>query len=532
MLCGGLDRNGHIDFIELSLDGVYGFPSTKTSTLCVGYPIAVRMDSKHRVFRCPSGPCDRRGQGGATVVGPVARRCVVIRQCSCSLVNAIIKRHGAPQQPVTRRFNVSYEAFGSLSSELQGWYVHFEGIWFDAWLEKWPQTKRDAIINSQRNDVFDPSRVKAFVKFECYHDTPTKARAIQMYVNLCTQAEYGPVFFALQKTVVKVLYRKQLLSRYDIRVTMASGMNPLQMGSWMEETLAEYVNPTFYERDAVNYDSSIQRPHFLFKRYVYKLMNMDPSFESFVNKSFKVRGTSSVKGSQSGVLDYSLFGTVKSGQNDTTLGNGLVNIAIAFEACVALGLKADIIVTGDDLIVVVEGDFDEHKLANVEKQYGIVPEYRKFDEPWQIEFASGVFISDAILGQVYVPKPGRLLARLFWTVRPPSRKRHRDYVHSVVCGQIPLCGSIPIIGDFLKYNDLGGNLINVSKKERLSTHVHFDNASIMNWLFQRYGLYQTDVEELQMLMKVSAGKPVLIKSHLLDRILSVDLCKLPDRFLF
>jgi hypothetical protein len=446
------------------------------------------------------------------------------------MVNALVNRHGAPQKPITRRFKVSYEAFSALSGELQDTYCQFDKIWFEEWINKWSASKREAILKSIVEDSIEADRVKAFVKFECCHDRPSKARGIQMYPNLCTQSAYGPVFYSLQKAVCKVLYRKQMLPEFDVRVTIASGMNPLQLGAWMEEVLSEYSLPHFYERDGSNWDSSIQRPHFLLKRHVYKTMNTDPRFHSFVESSFKVKGVSATKKSQVGHLSYQLNGTVKSGHNDTTLGNGIVNLAIAYEACVELGLKADIIVTGDDLIVVVEGDFDEHKMADIERQHGIVPEYRKFDQPWQIEFASGVFVADVNLGQVYIPKIGRLLARLFWTVKPPSKKKRKDYIHSVVCGQIPLMGSIPVIGDFLRSNDLGGNLIVISGKQRLTESVVFDSNSIHDWFFMRYGLHHKDIEDLSSLVVESSGHPCFVKSAFADAIMRVDLAKLPDRF--
>lgn len=446
--------------------------------------------------------------------------------------NAFCNRHGAKQNQATRTFR------GHLGEELEllrlstDYQKHAEKWTYENWLAKWAASKQLVIEKSRVEDLCVADKVKMFVKFEVAHAMPSKARGIQMYVNPWSQAIYGPTFTALQKAVTETFRRFKINDRTHI--TIASGMDAIELGDWMTQVMAHYKNPRFYERDGANWDSSQQLIHHELKKQVYGLFIKDPGFFDYYDACYKVQGSGMVRGSSNGPLQYILDGTVKSGHSDTSLGNGVVNACITYSACEELGLECDILVVGDDLIVVVEGDFDETALAAVEAQYGIVPEFRKFGLPHEVEFASGIWVEGSRGAYTYIPKPGRLMARLMWTVKPPSSKisKTNDFIHSVVAGHMKLCEDLPIIGEFLRANDRDGKLINLPGKTEYEckTKVTYDRDMVSQWFAIRYGVTSDEITEVEAFFRLNAGHVGLVRHHVLDKILAVDLAKLEDRF--
>jgi hypothetical protein len=251
------------------------------------------------------------------------------------------------------------------------------------------------------------------------------------------------------------------------------------------------------------------------------------AFRRFVDDCRVVTGSAR---SENGELSYTLVGTTKSGHNDTTLGNSIINAAIAFEAALRLGLKCDIIVAGDDLLIVVEGDFDEHAFARHEAGLGIKPEYRKFDYWGDVSYISGIWVPSKN-GLAFIPKPGRLLARLFWSTHPPSAKKVNDYKHSVVMGLLPTCGAIPVIGEFLRSNDRGGKVVPIGKRYfdfQCTESNEFDEA-LIPFFERRYDCNRDEIADLESVFRGLAGVPGLLVHPLADKIMKVDLADIAVR---
>lgn len=501
--------------------GLFVFPCARFDTVCLGPGDESLLDPQTKIHKRPRFVCDRVDEVGATALGVVCRLHYVCRRCGCNLHNALCMRHGRAQPSVFRGFVHARLFFDSLVPEVMRAYNDWELHYFFEWMAKWPLAKRALILRSVDFDAVVPDSVLIFIKREGGQNVPTKARGIQMYVNLATQSSQAWRFSALQKAYCDVLYRRG----GRIRVTFASGMNSLALGRWLTDCLADIADPWFYERDGKNWDSTIQLLHHLFKMGCYA--GMPPDFVAFVNSGFVVRG----KGYCSqGVLSYTLNGTTKSGHNDTTLGNSLINAAIAFEAMSVLGLSGDILVAGDDLLVIVEGSFDEHAFASVERSLGIIPEYRKFHDWLDVSFCSGVWWSIPG-GHAFTPKPGRLLARLWWSVHPPSQRQVADYRRSVVAGLLPTCGGLPVVGDFLRSHDLCGRVRPWQGKrfDVTSCEVDFDPSVVRVEFSRRYGLSLFDIDEASETLRLLSGRVCLLRHPALERIMDVDLADCVDR---
>lgn len=500
-------------------------PVNVGDTICLGGGDRAKLGSANRILKCDPSvtrrPCDMR-QTGATLMGLSTGLAHVCRTCPCNAEYAICHRHGVAPPPFSGDFSPAINYFSDNRESILYLFADKRAIWQDAWIDKWSAMKRESILKSVDDDVVAPDVVHVMVKREVLHDVPSKSRAIQFYPNLATQAAFGPEFFSLQKAYTEWFYRREVAP--GIRVTFASGLNANALGDWMTAVLAETVRPHFYERDGKNWDSTMQRPHLDVRLAAYEVAG--PDFRKFVEAGFAVRGKA-----PRGALRYKLTGTVKSGHNDTTLGNSIVNAVIAWLSMSALGLRGDIIVAGDDLLIVVFGDFDAKALADAERAFGIVPECRKFDNASDVSFVSGVWF-DTGAGWAFTPKPGRLLARLFWTVHPPPPKKRLNYLNGVVLGLRPTCAPMPVVSAFLDAHYTAG-VEAVSAKDKLnitwSSPSKFLREAFVNSFCNRYDLAPRDLEEAEMLLRGCRGKVGLLSHPVLTRIMEVDLASLEAR---
>jgi len=433
-------------------------------------------------------------------------------------------RHGTAQPVVTRDFTQFADALTQNSRRLRSLFYDAFSVWGvgTAWLDRWPLQKRRDILKSVQFDDVMPGLVKFTVKRECGFGQPDKARGIQAYPNLATQEFYARTTYALQKAFGGWLgWRQTVLS--GVRVTFASGLGSEDLGRWMADVLAE--GPVvFYERDGKRWDSTMGRLTHDLKMCAYRACGVPDGYLAFVEGGFAVRGQHV---SEQGVLRYRLVGTTKSGHNDTTLGNSIINAAIASEACFALGLNADVLVCGDDLLVAVRGDFDANALAAYESGFGIIPSYRKFLSYRHVSFISGAWFADGMSGFVFTPKPGRLLAKLFWTVNPPRGSRS-DYLGGVVAGLRAVVGLMPVLRVFLHIHCPIGDYRAIGK-----AHLIYRNAPqvavSMDEFCARYGVSVDAVLDFESHLLSLEGHVGLVSHGLIDAINAVDLVDVEDR---
>jgi hypothetical protein len=464
-LDGGFSPIGEVqDGLLVSLpeviEGFYPLAADTTTTTCLGIPQTHTFDPKHAICERPPQGCPRVQQVGATALGPVFSMAWVCRSCPCNALNALLLRHGVRQPD----FTASFSDYGYLHPEFAAAYAAADALYYDGWLSKWSESKRVAIEYSVLHDPVRPNRVKAFVKREVYHKPARKARLIQGYSTLATQERCAREFTCFQKALSMVFGvqggGREVFS--GIYLSFASGANGVDLSVWMSLALDRCQGrPMFYERDGKNWDATMQRPHHELKLAFMRVVS--PRLAAFVDASYSVKG---VVRAQVGRIVYRLEGTVKSGHNDTTSGNSLVNGLIAAESMRSCGLRGSIIVAGDDLLTVVDGDFDCERLIAAESGYGIIPEARKFSDVSDVHFISGCWLAVARnpTRYIFAPLLGRLLCRLWWTTNPPGRKRLADYLYSVSSGLLATCRDLPMYREFVTMHGvLRGSLITTDR---------------------------------------------------------------------
>jgi len=417
--------------------------------------------------------------------------------------------------------NFRRDFYDLTSTAVRDEYAELRTFYDENWLGKWPQKKQEAITNSVGKDFYKFDRVKNMVKREVALSAPKKARCIQYYENMATQAFIGPTVSALQKAYTKWFYRQG----DKVKITLASGLNQDELGKWMSDCLTDYPKAMFYERDGKSWDATMNRKHHEFKKWCYRFA--DEKVLEAIDEGFSVKGCGVYrKGYASTTLAYTLVGTTKSGHNDTTLGNSLVNAAIAYEAMSNLGLRGDIIVAGDDLLIVVDGDFDEHALANEESALGITPEYAKFSDYLDVSFISGIWFRDALNKFTFTPKPGRLMRKLFWTVNPPTKKNRDTYMKSIVVGVRSVVGDMPIINKFLEIHEPEKGEV------KQSQYVHLVGrgvGDISEDFKRKYGVTQQEIDSANAFLENNRGHVGIIVHPVIDKIVNIDLADVHER---
>lgn len=500
-------------------------------TTCVGFGDPSSLGSNAKILKEPPRFCSKPCERGPKLYGIATGFCSAVKRCMCSAHNALCNRHGTKQVAMTRDFLSFRKYWPTLLDEVGAVHQDLLPHWDWFWWVKWPAGKLKIFAYDRLNRPFLPDRVASFVKFELYTKIMKKARLIQGYFNTHAQSEIGPECSSLQKAYAKVLYRKQL-GNTDIRITFASGFNSEGYGRWLEEVLMDRLNPVYYERDGASWDASMQRAHHEVKMLAYSVATQQ--FRDVIEQGFKVVGHVDMgrRGGESSYMKYELAGTTKSGHNDTTLGNSIVNAAIAFEAMVAQSITGDIIVAGDDLLVVVDGDFDEHALAAYEAGLGIKPEFRKFYDYRHVSFVSGIWVERTLGKYAFIPKPGRQMQKLFWSVNHPTAKTESDYIHSIVTCLRPVCGQLPVMGAFLDAHERPGRLVNLIGKFYLFREVselEFDSQLVLREFCRRYQTDAAEVAEVEVMIRSLTGRRGILKHPLLDRMVFTDTCDLSER---
>lgn len=507
--------------VEVNVMGSTYLKSLLTDTVCLGYGDEKNLGDHCKIQERPKS-CDRSDQKGAMLMGPATRLAWTNRSCGCNAHNGMCHRHGVVRPEPTKSFEYAFRFLAETKPGVSAEYEEHFLAHGSEWIKRWPLSKQQAIIRSRELDELAPGLVKNMVKREHGSTKASKARCIQFYTNLATQAEFGAEFASVQKAYGKDWVRREIDGR--IRVTIGTMMNSVKLGEWLGGVLRDYRKPMFYERDGKAWDSTMGKMHHDLKMEAYSFM--PPDFKKFANDCYSVKGTGVYRdGSR---LVYTVEGTTKSGHNDTTIGNCIINAMIAAEACHRQGLAADIIVVGDDLLIIIEGDFDAAALAAEEAALGIVPEYRKFDDIEDVSFISGQWIPVSTERYIFAPKLGRLLARLHWTVTPPSPKHHAAYLRGVYSGIRATCHSIPVMSALAPA--VKGETRGVDRwyTEMYGEQVaEYTRADVMPWFLRKYRCSEEEVETLE--AELADRTPRIIRSDLIDRIEEVDLADIQER---
>lgn len=495
-------------------DRIYG------NTYCLGPTDLSLIGEQANILSVPLGfagnpDCLVPDKRGARLMGLTVGPGFKMRNCPCNAVSAIVLRHGARVPRPTADVCDALPYFERAITEAMGYFAAHPCRRFTVWNARWARSKAAGFVWSGAFEAVRSGEGKAMIKSEVYHKVPTKARLIQFYKNYHTQSYFAPLCYSLQKSLTAVFQFHELAP--GITATFGSGKNARDLATWMTQCLG-YGASWWLERDGKNWDSTLGPRCTKFRRRFYR--RFDRHFAKFIaamNRS--TRNTIVFRGL--GRLIYVIRHTMKSGHNDTTLSNSLINIAIALMTMLTLGLRGHIIATGDDLLISGCGrapTVDEWVRA--ERVYGILPEANVFFSPFRVSFVSGIFVSD---GEViaFVPILGRQLARLWWTVHDPQGYSS-EYCTGVALGLLPTCRDIPIMRQLLLPYVTASRALKSDKGYMYRDADQPLGDGIWDFYASRYDIHVADLRSCDAFMSTLAPAPSYVSHPVLDRICEFD----------
>lgn len=450
----------------------------------------------------------------------------------------MINRHLAPvSNPIVR--------FRFIHTDTEGLRKAFEREITEKW-ESWrsrkSQVKIARIDSSLAEEDVDFTRVKFMIKKESSAwpysaDTAIKkARGIQFAVNERSAYEYVEEFDAFSGALAEESKKTVEVGGVKILIRYASKMNHEEMGEFAtesEELRGQFPYSLVDERDGKNWDANVQVPHREALCGVYEKLG-GSQFAAYVRSGIRVRGAFVSKNGETRIA-YTVDGTVKSGHGDTSCGNGALNREISMQAVLLLPehLRPALVrgmVVGDDYIAWLYFDHvvDPAELCSAlngaEQWLGIHPVRGLFRRLEHASFISLGFYR-AHDGRTFValPKIGRLLCRLFWTVTETRGRDPRRLASGIAQSFYPLYNTNPLMRKFLKYHmqvppidfpeaDVYYRWAEIGTT-RLPVPIDWDENNIV-----KYGFTTSDVDFPEM----GAQGAALMHNILVDRMYQID----------
>jgi hypothetical protein len=411
-----------------------------------------------------------------------------------------------------------------LAGRFVGVYVLKHMTWVEEWLLKWNSAKQDSIRMSFNRDVLRPDKVKPFLKREVCRSYPTKGRAIQAYANEVTSAFYGASFYAYTKALVEACDVAPISYGgivFDLKI--ASGMNHEAIGQWMTDLPPGLL---FYERDGKNWDSTMGSNHF---ELVHQFLALcGDGLSRFRKACENVRGHYSRK--NVGFIRYKAIGTVKSGHQDTTGSNSLINLGCIVRAILNLETKPTrvfIIVNGDDCLAAGDFPCTATELLNAESDLGIVPEGALFRDPIDTSFLSGTWYPKIGGGYAFGPKMGRLLRGLFWTTSAAALKDPIGWKSTVARSFLEFWDENPIMSVFLRRNITTSRVVVIEKWNK--THSKIANVDWEYYFSAKYQLDTNQIDEIVTYLNRLPRVNICLANKALRRIVELDLLDPAER---
>ncbi len=378
-------------------------------------------DPIHRIDVVREVDCNA-GNNGATICGPTFARVCVLASCQCNARNAMCNRHmavpGNPRENPNLVRKVVREYLAGLPR------VEWSYGLFEEWVERFAPARAAALREALADGPCRGGRLNLTIKHEMSWIEVSKARAIQAYGDLWVQCMTGPVIWRLSELIKK---RGAHSLRGNV-LHYVPGMTGAEISSTCRDTPPWH---NWAESDGKNWDASVSGNT---RRALIDAMesHLEPFVIQLLRDGVDATGVCFAGG---GFIKYAVRGTVKSGHNDTTLGNTLLNLATNCASVTGCAIWC----AGDDALV--SGPPDQLRvLGEGLRRFGVEPVGGVFEHLSDVTLISGRFC-----GTAFVPKVGNQLGRLYATASTVSVKE-RACFGDRIRGSVPHYSDAPILG--------------------------------------------------------------------------------------
>lgn len=281
-----------------------------------------------------------------------------------------------------------------------------EAVRFSEWNDRFPSGRRRAhriawdSIREIGYGVKQIARSKAFVKIE---RLAAKGALIELPDPRLIQGTtdesnvvIGPWMYAFSKKLAEVW------NGVTSQIMYVSGCHTEDFSQLVYEAGVGH-NAVYVENDFSRFDSTVSVPMLELETWIYQRCGAPKRVLELLRAKYTTRGTTSCG------IKYTIVGTRKSGEPNTSCGNTLLN-ALMHAYCLK-GQKYLMLALGDDNLVVgantLEVDFTP--MARL----GFRPKTKISRDPFEVEFCSmTMYPVKGQTGWLFTPKAGRLLAKM------------------------------------------------------------------------------------------------------------------------
>jgi hypothetical protein len=462
-----------------------------------------------------------------------------VGNCLTNAHNAFCLRHASAVPNPIQVFPWQGGFFRTQLPELAHWYHYFLGSAEAPWRDGKTQARLAQIDASLAFGHYDMRVVKPHVKSEVSLSRPTKARLIQAYQNDCASYIHATEYRALHKAVI-MLCTRPFNGVLPIHVQMASGLTHVDISCEMWRMFELYGLRFVYwhESDGKNWDSTVQAAHrhWLWSIYFYLSSDLYRHASQCTQATGHIRGRGAMAFAW---LVYVVMWTVFSGHQDTTVGNGMLRVEGAHATITGLPLslrpdRAFGFVQGDDSLLALcyhqpkDLTLLRDTLDMLERRSGMTPSSATFECLSQASFLSAAFAPSSS-GLHMFPLPGRVLAKLFWSVLSVPPRRQASYIRQIAESMRPVFRGFHAITEFLDWHvqapDLEWHIEH--KPHRLAPNGVVDWDTFVN---QRYSVPNLPQGEMAAFLAVlTPGQSYLCSHPWAHHIIRVDLSDPADR---
>lgn len=288
-----------------------------------------------------------------------------------------------------------------------------------------------------------------------------KARAIQYCVNEATAYRNAPEARAFSKAYGEATSRTYMRNGVEYLVVYTAAMNTSEISDFVTQSELErtrWEGSIIDERDGSNWDANVQAVHRKALHRCYATIS--PELAKQADGALSVAGKAYFGDV---TVKYKVVGTVKSGMWDTSVGNAALNREITLQAIFMLPdalrpVKVRGMVMGDDYLGWLYFDRPVDKvqlreaLSNNERLLGIKPTRGLFDNVLNVSYISLGFYLAVDGTYVAMPKVGKMMSKLFWTVTPLQNRNPAQFASSIARAFYPIYCGYPPMRKFLAYH--------------------------------------------------------------------------------
>nr|BBN50999.1 hypothetical protein 3 [Korle-bu Aedes virus] len=273
-------------------------------------------------------------------------------------------------------------------------------------------------------------RVKMFLKDDKYHVAEVKAPR-------CIQYRNKRYCLRLARWMIPIERQVYLWNDASGSPVFAKGRNMRQRGRDIQCKFQWFDDPVVISMDHSKFDSHVNTTLLDLEHWFYNQCARDPELKFLL--ALQRRNIGRTKNG----TKYETLGTRMSGDQNTGLGNCIINFAMT--RYVLDGIKHCLYIDGDDFLVFVERCDVQRVNPSTYRLFGMSTTVDgTVDVLEHVEFCQTRPVADGVGGYTMVRNPHRLMARLPWVVGPRETDAIDDIIYSTGLCEISLGVGLPV----------------------------------------------------------------------------------------